>query len=194
MWRIAKSFSRYEILSNSKIQVFRRQIDITKDFFKSLQSGIHARSFSSHYFQSLTLVPQVRVERTSKDKFLIATVWLVNDLFDYNYPFDLQNFFQPKLTKHELSVAVKLFQVFNSVEIEKKVLVQEFFDSYSSTLSNQTKTQMKTYFIQLVYWLRDQPLIEPNYKILTKGRFYNLTELTITNIQEGFLFYERLIL
>ena len=53
---------------------------------------------------------------------MIAKVWLVEELFYYNYPFSLPNFFQQKLTKHELEVRFKLFQVFTSGSIEKEIV------------------------------------------------------------------------
>ena len=76
---------------------------------------------------------------------MIAKVWLVEELFYYNYPFSLPNFFQQKLTKYELEVRFKLFQVFSSVSIEKEILVQEFFKSYRSILNNKQKTKRKSF-------------------------------------------------
>jgi len=68
---------------------------------------------------------------------LIAKVWLVEELFYSNYPFSLPNFFQQKHTKYELEVRFKLFQIFSSLNIEKKIFVQEFFKCYPSVLNNQ---------------------------------------------------------
>ena len=80
-----------------------------KEFFQQLQTRLHVTSFSDSRFQSLVLVPQIQFEKCSKQKFLIAKVWLVEELFYYNYPFYLPNIFQQKLTKHEFHVRVKLF-------------------------------------------------------------------------------------
>ena len=102
-----------------------------------LQAGLYVTSFSDARFQSLVIVPQVQFEKCPKQKFLIGKVWLVEELFYYNYPFSLPNFFQQKLTKYELEVRFKLFQVFSSVSIEKEIVVQEFFKSYTSILNNQ---------------------------------------------------------
>lgn len=81
---------------------------------------------------------------------MISKVWLVDELFYYNYPFSLPNFFQQKLPKYELEVRFKLFQVFSSVSIEKEILLQEFFKSYRSILNNQQKKRIKKSFIELV--------------------------------------------
>lgn len=162
-----------------------------KEFFKSLQTGVHVTSFDSQYFQSLIIVPQVKFEKCSKQKFLIAKVWLMNDLFTYNYPFYLPNFFQHKLKKHQLEVGLKLFQAFNSLSIEKTISVEEFFKLYPSVLENKKKTEIKKYFIQLVELLREQNLIEPYYKVFLNGNSYDVRELTSRNISEGFMFYPR---
>lgn len=94
-----------------------------KEFFQQLQAGLYVTSFSDTRFQSLVIVPQVKFEKCPKQKFLIGKVWLVlvEELFFYNYPFYIANFFQQKLTKHELEVRFKLFQVFSSVSIEKEI-------------------------------------------------------------------------
>jgi hypothetical protein len=65
------------------------------------------------------MAPQVPFEKYSKQKFLIAKVWLIEELFYYNYPFYLPNIFQQKLNKHELQVRVKFFQIFTSISMEE---------------------------------------------------------------------------
>jgi hypothetical protein len=123
---------------------------------------------------------------------LIGKVWLVEELFFYNYPFYIPNFFQQKLTKHELEVRFKLFQVFSSVSIEKEIFVQEFFKSYPSVLDNKQKTKVKKCFIELVKILEEYDLIESKYKTISKGILHHTQELTPRNISEGFVIYEKL--
>jgi hypothetical protein len=163
-----------------------------KEFFQQLQSGLYITLFNDARFQSLVLLPKVQFERCSTQKFLIAKVWLVEELFYYNYPFYLPNFFQQKLTKYELEVQFKLFQVFSSVNIEKEIFVQEFFKSYPSVLDNQQKTKIKECFIELVKVLKKHYLIESKYKIISNSGLYHTQELTARNISEGFLIYEKL--
>jgi hypothetical protein len=73
-----------------------------KEFFHQLQAGLYVTSFSDARFQSLVIVPQVKFEKCPTQNFLIAKVWLVEELFYYNYPFYLPNIFQQKLAKYEL--------------------------------------------------------------------------------------------
>jgi hypothetical protein len=97
----------------------RYRLTKIKEFFQQLQTGVYFTAFSDARFQSLVLVPKVQFEKCPTQKFLIAKVWLVEELFYYNYPFYLPNIFQQKLAKYELEVRFKLFQVFTSVSIEK---------------------------------------------------------------------------
>jgi len=170
----------------------RYRLGKIKEFFQQLQAGLYVNSFSDARFQSLVIVPQIQFEKCPKQKFLIAKVWLVEELFYYNYPYYLTNFFQQKLTKYELEVRFKLFQVFSSVSITKEIFVQEFFKYYPSVLNNQQKTKIKKCFIELVKVLKEHDLIESKYKIISNGSLHHTQELTTRNISEGFLIYEKL--
>jgi len=91
-----------------------------------------------------------------------------------------------------LLVRVKLLKIFSSVNIEKEIFIQEFFQSYPAALNNQQKTKIKSYFIELVIYFEQHDLIEPKYKIFSNGNIYETQELTSRNISEGFLIYEKL--
>nr|QUS63955.1 hypothetical protein [Haslea silbo] len=144
------------------------------------------------HFQSLVAIPQVKLEKSPKLKYWVARVWLVEELFYYNYPFYLPNIFQTKLTKDQLEVRFKFIQGFSSVNIEKVFFIQEFLSSYSSLISNQRKNKIKKYFIQLVHLFKEHDLIEDSYKIISNGFFIDTDQLTISNISQGFVIYERL--
>ena len=125
---------------------------------------------------------------------MIARVWIAEELFYYNYPFLLPDFFRNKNTKDEFQVQFQILKVFCSVSIQKEVFVKEFLNSYSSVLSNQRRTKIKKLFIQLVARLKDHDLIESNYKIISNGLLLDVDQLTTTNIGQGFVLYEKLSL
>jgi hypothetical protein len=74
--------------------------------------------------------------------------------------------------------------------VEKIFLIEEFFQNYSSTLTNQQKTNIKGYFIELIQILEKNGMIESNYKIIVNGKFYEIDQFTSQNISEGFIIYE----
>jgi len=108
------------------------------------------------------------LEKCPKQKFWIGRVWVVKELFYYNYPFCLPDFFQQKLTKDDFAVRIEVLKVFSSMEFEKKFFVREFLDSYH--ISNQRITNIKRYFIQLIKVLEEYDLIESNYKMISNKR------------------------
>lgn len=108
---------------------------------------------------------------------MIAKVWLVEELFYYNYPFYLPNLFQQRLTKYHLEVRVKLFEVFTCVSIEKEIYPKDLKKSYTSVLNNQQKTQIKKFLFQLVKVLERYNLIEFKYKIISNGSLHHIHEI-----------------
>lgn len=69
--------------------------------------------------------------------------------------------------------------------------MQEFLDSYPSVFSNQRKTKIKPIFLNFVTTLVEQKVIEPHYQVLSQGNWKSVTELTVSNISEGFSLSER---
>nr|WPV76514.1 hypothetical protein [Naviculales sp.] len=165
------------------------QLVKVKKFLKELQTGILLTSFTDTHFQSLVAVPLVRFNKFQK--FWVGQVWLDQELFYYKYPFYLPDFFQHKLTKDEFEVHVQVFKTFSSGNIEKVFLIKEFFQNYTSRLSNQQKTKMKGYFIQSVKVFQRYDLVENDYKIIFNGSFLDTDELTISNISD---IYEKLLI
>ena len=169
------------------------QLKKVKKFFNELQRNSLVTSFTDNQFRSLVTIPEVRVSKSKKQKnSLIARVWIAEELFYYNYPFLLPDFFRNKNTKDEFQVQFEILRVFSSGSIQKEVFIKEFLDSYPSLLSNQRRTKIKQLFIQLVGCLKENDLIESNYKIIANGLLVDVDELTTTNIQQGFVLYEKL--
>ena len=169
----------------------RYKLKKTKEFFRDLLTGAVIDSFQSDCFRTLIAIPRIEYEICPKQKYLIANVWMVNELFYYSYPFYFPNFFNTKLTKDQFEVRFKFIQVFSSINIEKVFWVQEFI---SSKVSNQRKTTIKKYFIEVIQLLQKYDLIENNYKYISQGNVYKTPKLDVKNISEGFILYEKLVI
>lgn len=180
-----QDFLQLQNKSNNQYQLVK-----VKHFLKELQTGILLTSFSDIHFQSLVAVPLLKF--TKFQKFWVGRVWIAQELFYYKYPFYLPDLFQQKLKKDQFEVQVQVFKTFSSANIEKVFLVKEFFQNYTSRLSNQQKTKMKEYFIQSVKLFQQYNLIENNYKIISNGFLFDTDLLTSKNISEGFVIYEKL--
>lgn len=168
------------------------QLKKARQFLDELQNGTFITSFSRYEFQSLVLVPKVKIIKSKKLKSWIARVWLVEELFYYRYPFLLPDFFKQKITKDQFEVRFEVIKVFSSVDIEKEFFIKKFLDSYPSVISNHRIANIKRYFIELVKVLQEYDLIESNYKIISDGYYHSVQELNIQNISEGFVLYEKI--
>lgn len=98
------------------------------------------------------------------------------------------------ITTDEFEVQFKIIQVFSSSNIEKIFLVKEFLQSYHSKISNSRIRDIKLEFIKWINLLTESNIIENNYKIIQKGQYHSTKELTINNISEGFILYEKITL
>lgn len=171
------------------------QLKKVKNFLNERQRNSLVTSFNDSQFRSLVTISEVRVWKSKKQKnSLIARVWIAEELFYSNYPFLLPDFFRNKNTKDEFQVQFEILKVFSSLSIQKEVFIKEFFDSYPSVLSNQRITKIKKLFIQLVGRLKENDLIESNYKIISNGLLLDVDQLTTANIEQGFVLYEKLSL
>lgn len=92
---IARDFITYKNLIISSKN--RYQLQKTKEFFRDLLTGAILDSFQNDCFRTLIAIFRIEYEICSKQKYLIANVWMVNELFYYNYPFYFPNFFNIKL-------------------------------------------------------------------------------------------------
>lgn len=128
--------------------------------------------------------------RAKFQKFWVGRVWVAQELFYYKYPFYLPDLFHQKLKKDQFGVQV--FKTFSSENIERGFPIKEFFQNYTSRLSNQQITKIKEYFIQSIKLFQQYDLIGNNYKIISNGFLLDTDLLTSKNISEGFVIYEKL--
>ena len=181
-----KDFLEYQKKSNNYYQL-KKLIE----FFDELQTNSLIKFFSDKEYRSLVTIPEVALTK-GKQNCWVGRVWISEELFRYSHPFILPNLITKKLTKHEVEVQFKVIQVFSSVNIAKTFWIKDFFEDYSVKLTNQQKTKIKKHFIELVKVLEEYDLIESKYKIISNGSFHDTQKLTIRNIHEGFLIYEKL--
>ena len=61
-------------------------------------------------------------------------------------------------------------------------------------VSNQRKTTIKKYFIEVIQLLQKYDLIENNSKYISQGNVYKTPKLDVKNISERFILYEKLVI
>ena len=160
-----------------------------KEFFKKLQTKFLLEMFRDRKFQKLISIPKVEFV---KERHWIVKVWIVDELFYYNYPFAFPDMFHPNISKTKFAVQFELIRVFSANGLEKRFEIDQFIKNYSSTLSNQNIREIKEIFVELVQVLKQNNLIQPRFKILRNGILESVDTLTPKNISEGFVLYEQL--
>lgn len=168
----------------------------TRQFLVELQQNLLITFFSDSYFKSLLSIPHVELYKCKQSKCWLAKIWLVEELFDYQYPFRLPDFFElstqdTKMTKDQYLVRFEIIRVFSCKSVTKTFYIREFFNSHR--VSNKRICEMKRIFIQLVQELNQFDLIESKVKLMLHGSDVEVQNLTTSNISEGFTIYEKII-
>lgn len=174
--------STSELISFYKLQQ-------SKQFFEDLQTDFLLSMFQDKKFQTLISIPKVEFW---KERHWMVKVWIVDDLFYYNYPFAFPSLFAPNTSKTKFAVQFEILRVFTSEGLEKRFEIQKFIETYPSALSNQTIRQIKDFFLESVHLLEENKLIQPTFKVLRDGNLEFVDRLTSQNISEGFVLYETL--
>jgi hypothetical protein len=89
---------------------------------------------------NFSVILNTTIPKVSKSK---QNCWIAKELFYYPHPFIFPDLLKRKLTKHEFEVSFKFIPIFSSLAIEKTFYIKDFFQNYSSTLTNQQKTKIK---------------------------------------------------
>ena len=170
----------------------RHEFNRSKIFFKNLQTNWiveDSSPFQNIGFSSLIAIPKVQVRKVSTA--LVVDIWLVENLFHYQYPYELPNLFHKSLTKSKLRVNWLFFSVFTSTRSTKKLFnIPEFFDDYPAQLSNKQKLEIKEYLIGLIQTHLQEGLIESSCELLSSKESILIKELMPQDISEGFIIYE----
>jgi len=81
------------------------QLKKVRQTLENLQSNLFVTHFSDTDFQRLVAIFRISITKNKKLKSCwIGKVWLIDELFYYQYPFFLPDFFQQKMKKDEFEV------------------------------------------------------------------------------------------
>ena len=182
-----KDFLKYTKNLNSSYQRLKMI-----DFLNQLQKNSLIQSFSNNEYRSLVTIPQVKLKKGKYNSWIVE-IWIADELFYYAHPFMFPNLVEKKLKKYQFEILFYLVQRFSTVNIEKVFYIENFFKEYEFTITNQQKSKMKEYLISLIQMLKDNDLIESNFKIITSdNHVYSTNELNSHDISHGFIIYEKL--
>lgn len=94
--------------------------------------------------------------------------------------------------KYDFEIKLEILKVFSIPNIEKEFETETFLKQFR--VPNKCRSDIKKIILHLVSELQMVDLIESNYKVLANGVYYQVNQLTLTNIFKSFIFYEKLTL
>jgi hypothetical protein len=167
-----------------------------------MQETSYHQVFTNKSYVRLATIPKLEYVKSFQGNCKMIHVWVLERLFFHNYPFNVPNLFQKKLSLLECRVTFKFLQVYTSTHIEKRFMVEEYTKtliredalnvSKPLVFSNKQKTQIKLTFIKLVEFYQENNLLEKQVMYLVNNQGQPTEKLTTKNISEGFIVYEKL--
>lgn len=184
------------------VQDFNKYLGVASNYYQlkklvfvleEFQKNLFIDSFTDSSFRSIAVIPVLKIikDQNNNGRWKVI-IFLSEEIFCYNYPFGLPSSIFKKSSKHKTQVQVKIIQQISQSSIKKVFDIEQFFKNYESGLSNQDKTNIKKYFIELIEDLQECEIIEPKLQIISDGELLNVSKLTTQNITKGFVIYEKL--
>nr|WAK84823.1 hypothetical protein [Amicula sp. isolate GU52X-4 cfCalB7] len=115
---------------------------------ETLQQELILRTFTDKEFRRIAAIPKMsdkKVERT-----WVTRIWIYQELFVYQYPFQLPNLFPPDLSGYKFDMRFEILKVFCSVNLEKELKIDEFLQFYRGRGRNGDFTNIKREFLFVI--------------------------------------------
>jgi hypothetical protein len=176
---------------NSQDEYYKMQK--TREFIRYLQHNVFVHCFTDYYFKSFVTIPKLELYKCKKSKCWVTRILLLEELFDYQYPFKYPDLFETennKLTKDQYLVRFEFIRVFSIKSATKHFYLREFFQQHP--VSNKRIRDMKQIFIELIQQFYQIRLINSKVKLMLHNNYIDIENLTTFNISDGFILYEKI--
>lgn len=165
----------------------------TREFLRYLQQNVFVSCFTDQYFKSFVTIPKLELYKCKKSKSWVTRILLLEELFDYQYPFKYPDFFETennKLTKDQYLVRFEFIRVFSIKSATKHFYLREFFQQHP--VSNKRIHDMKQIFIELIRKFYQIGFINSKVKLMLHNNYLDIQNLTTFDIFDGFILYEKI--
>jgi hypothetical protein len=177
---------------NSQNEYYKMQK--TKDFLRDLQQNLLVKCFTDDYFKSLVTIPKLELYKCKKSKCWLTRISLLEQLFDYQYPFKYPDLFKTeiiKFNKDQYLVRFEFIRLFSTKSATKNFYLREFFQQHS--VSNKRIRDIKRIFIELTQEFYQFGLINSKVKLMLHNNYIDIEDLNTFNISDGFILYEKIV-
>jgi hypothetical protein len=90
----------------------------------------------------------------------------------------------------EFQVLFEIVKIFSSSNIRKEFNIQEFLDSYPSTLNSKRKKTIKEYFIRYLKVLHEQQKLQNQALLLPSNHTCSINQLNSTHLYQTLIIFE----
>jgi hypothetical protein len=136
----------------------------------------------------------MKLYKCKKSKCWLTRISLLEQLFDYQYPFKYPDLFETesiKFNKDQYLVRFQFIRVFSSKNATKNFYLREFFQQHP--VSNKRIRDIKRIFIELTQEFYQFGLIDSKVKLMLHNDYIDIENLTTFNISDGFILHEKIV-
>jgi hypothetical protein len=126
---------------NSQDEYYKMQK--TREFIRYLQQNVFVNCFTDYYFKSFVIIPKLELYKCKKSKSWVTRILVLEELFDYQYPFKYPDLFETennKLTKDQYLVRFEFIRQFYQIRLinskVKLILPNNYIDIENLTTFN----------------------------------------------------------
>jgi len=160
-------FTRY-IGSDHKSHYQRKKVlQIFKDLeaFQLLKlQTFTLEDFDDFEFCSAVIIPYLKVKK--KGRLWTVHVAIAKELYEYKYPFQINEYFLTWKTIFQFQVKSQIISVTAKNSLKKEFYIQEFLKGFN--VSNKKQRQLKQMIIEAISQEINNQLIQPQFKIIQK--------------------------
>lgn len=89
----------------------------TSEFLRYLQQNVFVSCFIDPYFKSFVTIPKLEIYKCKKSKSWVMRILLLEELFDYPYPFKYPDLFEYLVLKVLLNIFI-YENSFNNIQFQ----------------------------------------------------------------------------
>ena len=154
--RMIEIFKHFQYLHDFKLQTFQATLDNNL----SLDNNSNDPEFTS-----VVLIPYFRIKK--KGNVWNVTLLVANQFYDYNFPFQFNDYFIHWKNTHQFEVKTQVIQLLVQTTIKKKLDTEEFMKPFEK-VSNARKTTVKRIFIESIQQEIQNKFLQPKFHIVQK--------------------------
>ena len=137
--------------------------------------------FDDFEFCSAVIIPYLKVKK--KGRLWTVNVAIAKELYEYKYPFQINEYFLTWKTIYQFQVKSHMIEVIAKKSLKKKLYIEEFLKGFN--IPNKKQTQLKQMIIEAISEEIKNQSIQPQFKVIQKdGSIKKINKLQTKDITQ----------